>query len=238
MSRRIAYVIAIAACTAFIVPASADRECFENTCRMPEVVEPQDAPAVPETAVATGAANAVKKQEAERLPPAPQPPRSRTVVDQQQRPGTAPVAPQMVVDQLPRPAPKPAPHRPAEQVAENAVPQDRAWRDSGPIEIVGRRYAAVEDSAYAQPYPTQPGAGVVVVVPGVQYGAGGVALEEGRQGGAWRLCQQDRPGNGRCTPYDYQPYGPYGYRPLGSYRPQRSVPAHVYVPSARIINID
>ena len=162
MSRRIAYAIAIATCSAFIAPASADRECFENTCRMPEVVEPADAPVVPaeETAVAAGAANAVKKQE--RLPPAPEPPRSRTVVEQQ-RPGTAPVRPQMIVDQLPRPAPKPSPYRPAERVAESPALQDRAPRESGPIEIVGRRYAAVEASAYAQPNPTQPGAGVDVL---------------------------------------------------------------------------
>jgi hypothetical protein len=236
MSRRIAYVIAIATCAAFVAPASADRECFENTCRMPEVVEPPDAPVLPseETAVAAGAVTAVKKQEPERLPPAPEPARPRTTADQR-RPAPEPVRPQMIVDQLPRPAPKPAPHRAAER--ENPALQDREPRESGPIEIVGRRYAAVEASAYA-PYPTQPGAGVVVVVPGVQYGAGGVALAEGRQSGAWRLCQHDRPGNGRCTPYDYQPYGPYGYRPLGSYRPQRSLPAHVYVPDAKIIHID
>ncbi len=83
-----------------------------------------------------------------------------------------------------------------------------------------------------------PSAGVVVVVPGVQYGADGIGLVEGRENSAWQLCQSDWPTEGRCTPYNYQPYGPYGYRPLGTYyRPQPVAPAYIYVPSAKSVPV-
>jgi hypothetical protein len=59
MSRRIVYVFAITACAAFVVPASADRECFESSCRMPEVLQAQEAQEVqPEVTAEPAAANA------------------------------------------------------------------------------------------------------------------------------------------------------------------------------------
>ena len=90
-----------------------------------------------------------------------------------------------------------------------------------------------------QPLPNHPsaGAGIFVVVPGVQYGADGIDLIEGRQNSAWQLCQLDWPIDGRCTPYNYHPYGPYGYRPLGTYRSQPVTPIHIYVPSAKIVPV-
>ncbi len=42
MSRRIVYAFALAGCAVFVVPAAADRECFESSCRMPEVLEAQE----------------------------------------------------------------------------------------------------------------------------------------------------------------------------------------------------
>jgi len=51
MSRRIVFAILAAASALICTPARADRECFENSCRMPEAVEPPPqtvpAPAVP-----------------------------------------------------------------------------------------------------------------------------------------------------------------------------------------------
>jgi hypothetical protein len=39
MSRRIATAFALAACAVVITPALADRECFDNSCRMPDVTD-------------------------------------------------------------------------------------------------------------------------------------------------------------------------------------------------------
>lgn len=219
MSRRIAYLSIIAAAATFAAPAVADRECFDNTCRMPEVIE---APEAPPAAVDPNDGN-LATAAAARQGQAPQP-----------------IGPQMAVDPLPRPALKPAPYRAAEPApADKPVRVRQTSRPDAvnePVEIVSRQYGALDQRNYLP--PMQPGAGVVVVVPGVQYGADGIGLEEGRQNSAWELCQRDRPNGGRCSPYNYQPYGPYGYRPLGSYRPQHSAPAYVYVPDAKIITLD
>src|SRR4029077_2441341 len=90
-----------------------------------------------------------------------------------------------------------------------------------------------------QPFPNyrSANAGIVVVVPGVQYRSGGIDLIQGRQNSAWQLCQLDWPIDGRCTSYNYQPYGAYGYRPLGTYRSQPTTSVHIYVPSAKIIPV-
>jgi hypothetical protein len=226
MSRRIATVFALAASATFVAPAAADRECFDNICKMPEVIEAPAAPAAPAEPVEASQSTDTAPQTTEQRPSAPEP-----------------IRPHMVVDQLPRPALKPSPYRPVEPMT------DKSMRDivrevsreapNGPVEVVGRRYAAVEQQTYAaNSHPTQPGAGVVVVVPGVQYGADGVGLEQGRQDSSWELCQSDRRSRGRCGPYNYQPFGAYGYRPLGDYRQYRPAPSYVYVPDARVITID
>jgi hypothetical protein len=225
MSRRIAYVFAVAACVTFVAPAGADPECFENTCRMPEVIELPQAPAtaIEELSVADPAPPAAERAAAPR-----------------------PTLPQASVDQLPPLAPRPLPDRRFEQMPDKPVrqvvrrvplPSDGP---SDPIEVMNRPYA---NTGQAPTYAagaaaSQPGASVVVVVPGVQYGADGVGLAQGRQDPSWELCQTDRRGDGRCTPYNYQPYGAYGYRPLGVYRPHQPVPARVYVPDAKIITMD
>ena len=253
MSRRIAYLFVIASAATLAAPASADRECFDNTCRMPEVIElPEAPPAAAEpsdpASIDTASASAARAASAATAT-APVP-----VVRRGEAPD--PIRPQMAVDALPRPALKPSPYRPVEparSVEAAAAPVAKPVRatarptpprqtdvPSEPVEVVSRQYAQVEQQGYQQIYvpQTQPGAGVVVVVPGVQYGADGVGLKQGLQDSAWELCQKDRRSEGRCTPYDYQPYGAYGYRPLGSYRPQHAAPAYVYVPDAKIISID
>lgn len=216
MTRRIAFVLAIAAGAAFTAPASADRECFDNSCRMPEVLEaPEAAPqATEEPVTAQPAAAAAAKRE-----PAP-----------------GPVQPQMVVDQLP--THEPLAKRPLPQQTKLVRQAERQLESADePVEIVAnRQYAAAPSYAphHAQPYP---GAGIVVVVPGVQYGANGVGLEQSRQDPSWRLCQTDRP-NRACTPYNYQPYGAYGYRPMGDYRAQPSAPVVSHQPGAKVIVVE
>ena len=108
--------------------------------------------------------------------------------------------------------------------------------------MVSRRYAPAEPQRtyMVNPHVAQPGAGVVIVAPGAQYGEDGIVIANARQDSSWQLCQVDRPGPGhnRCNQYNYQPYGAYGYRPLGSYRAYRSSPGYVYVPDAKVISID
>ena len=111
-----------------------------------------------------------------------------------------------------------------------------------PVEVVsgGPHYSVEPSPSYPTALvPSYPGGGVVVVVPGVQYGEDGVALLQGRQDSSWQLCQPDRHDrHALCGPYSYQPYGASGYRPYGSFRQYRVAPAYVYVPDARILTID
>jgi hypothetical protein len=202
MSRRIAYVFA-AACATFAAPAGADPECFDNVCRMPEVLEMPQAPTVEER----GVADAVPQAE--------------------QRSGPAPIRPQMRVDDLPRPALRPLPVRPVQQTPDKPARQiaRQARRQSDvsgePRALVNRPYAGAAQPPAGAPSvaPSQPNAGVVVVVPGLQHGEDGMALLQGRRD-------------------NYQPFGSQGYWPLGVYRPSRSAPTYVYVPDAKILTID
>jgi hypothetical protein len=224
MSRRIAYLFAAAVSTMFIAPAAADRECFDASCKMPEVIEAPEAPAqAEETEVAketsqTKETPPVTPQNAERLPSAPEP-----------------IRPRMVVDELPRPALKPSPYRPGEAEWRKSV-REITQTSSEPVEVISR---GIQQHAYAAASQSpQPGAGVVVVVPGAQYGADGFAALQGPQDSSWELCQSDQRRDRRCGPYNYQPFGVYGYRPLGDYRSHRAAPSHVYVPDAKVITID
>ena len=222
MSRRIVYLFAVAACATLAAPAGADPECFDGVCRMPEVIEPPEAPAIaaeePSVASATP-----QPAEPQRLGPAPEP-----------------IRPQMRVDDLPRPALRPLPQRPIEQAKSKPelarqAPGAVVDQPSEPVEVVSRRY---ELPAYAtSPQYVQPNAGVVIVAPGAQYGEDGIAIANAPQDSSWRLCQGAGP-HGRCIQYNYQPYGVYGYRPLGSYRAYRPSPGYVYVPDAKVITLD
>jgi len=51
MSRRVTFCVLAAAAALIASPASADRECFENSCRVPNAVEP---PALATTAPVAG----------------------------------------------------------------------------------------------------------------------------------------------------------------------------------------
>jgi hypothetical protein len=219
MSRRIAYLFAAAVTTMFTAPAAADRECFDSSCKMPEVIEAPETPAqaAEETEVAKETPQVKETpQQAERLPAPPEP-----------------IRPRMVVDELPRPALKPSPYRAVEAEWGKSV-RDATQSVGEPVEVVSR---GIQRHAYAAA-SLQPGAGVVVVVPGAQYGADGFAALQGPQDSSWELCQSDRRRDRRCGPYNYQPFGVYGYRPLGDYRSHQAAPSHVYVPGAKVITID
>lgn len=239
MSRRIAYLFAVAACATLAAPAGADPECFDGVCRMmPQVIEPPQpvAQAVEEVAPAAPEPQGVVKQDmpAEML---------------RAHPAPETIRPQMRVDDLPRPAlpqrpvdtahQKPALHpvkpKPARAVVRHAPPPAVAVEEPAePVEVVSRRYAP-EPRVYAA-HPAVPHAGIVVVAPGAQYGEDGIAVANAPQDQSWRLCQGSA--RSRCIQYNYQPYGAYGYRPLGTYRAYRQAPSYVYVPDAKVITVD
>jgi len=276
MSRRIVSLFAVIAIATIAAPAGADPECFDGVCRMPEVAEePAAAQAPAPTSEMPSAAQASAAMPEEPSAPPQQadaqpaiqptsPAHPHPAVSQRLGPAPEPIRPQMRVDDARRPAPLPRPPRakqPAiEYIAEQPVKQPRraaaapapAVVAEEPVEVVSRRYGAVEQpqapsQGYAPqvyaPRPVhyaQPSAGVVVVAPGAQYGADGVAIANARQDSSWQLCQVDRPGyaHNRCIQYNYQPYGAYGYRPLGSYRDYKPSPSYVYVPDAKVISLD
>jgi hypothetical protein len=221
MSRRIAYLFAAAVSTMLTAPAAADRECFDSSCKMPEVIEAPEAPAqaAEETEVVKKTPQVKETtQQAERLAAPPEP-----------------IRPRMVVDELPRPALKPSPYRAVEAEWGKSV-REAAQTAGEPVEVISR---GIQQHVYAAaPHSLHPGAGVVVVVPGAQYGADGFAALQGPQDSSWELCQSDPRRDRRCGPYNYQPFGVYGYRPLGDYRSHRAAPSHSYVPDAKVITID
>lgn len=246
MSRRIAYVFAIAGCAVFVVPASADRECFENTCRMPEVIETPDAPAEAlEQPVITDATRSAAPR-ADAVPvmaPAPVPAPTAASA-----PPPAPIRPQMVVDQLPPPALKPLPFAPHEPVRQAKRPPTRqveipkvrqAEAPHEPVEVANRAYSSAgSEPVYAASSYVQPSANVIVVTPGYSYGDDGVVMAHKRNDPSWKLCQTERSRHDdTCSPYQYHAFGAHGYRPLGSYRVQRAAPAYVYIPDAKIVTV-
>ena len=245
MSRRIAsWAIAcgaLAAATVLIAaPAKADRECFENSCRMPDVVEPP--PPVAQRSetdnAATAHAEAAHGAEAARA----------------QAP--AGIYPQMVVDPALRKPVKPAPRRGVNtDVGPPRFPTPPAPRypkaAPAPVTATGEAPAAPRAKPLPAPAPaytaseSSAAAGAVIArAPGVIHVEAGVAPAYAilRPDPAWKVCQIEQRGRGdryyHCGPYSYHPYGAHGYRPYGTYRAYRSAPAYVLAPNAKIISID
>jgi hypothetical protein len=238
MSRRITTVatgVFLASCAALIAgPAAADRECYDQSCRMPDVVEPPapveesaaNQPAVTEPAVneTTGVVDVVPPQIIEARPP--------------ER-----VRPQMVVDPAPRYQQQPRYSVDAGPRRQQPPRQAERSYESGPVKIVnqGPTYSGLSGGPVyiVNQGPTFGGPGVwpvyrepeVAVVPAYPHNTP-----------AWKLCQMDpryRSSHAYCGPYDYHPYGAYGYRPNGAYGAPRGGVNVVYTaPSARIIQVE
>jgi hypothetical protein len=236
MSRRIAYVFAIAACAALTAgPSAADRECFDNACRMPTVLEP---PAEPTElpADANEQPNTVDV-----VPP---------TMDAQRAQAPAPVriGPRMMVDPVQRqtldPAPRhrfeAAPLQPTRQVSRYSDEPQETVQVANPGPYQAR---AEQSSTYVASKSARSPHGGVVVVAASPYPEDGMmpAYPYMRPDPAWRLCQIGAGGGDQryhCGPYSYHPYGVYGQRPYGTYRPYLSAPVYVQAPSARIITLD
>jgi hypothetical protein len=249
MSRRIAYCILAAAAVLTAAPAQADRECFENSCRMPDVVEPPP-PAAAQSAPLPDPDDGARGARASGAEAggAPDPAAAATTgTARAQSPGG--IYPQMIVDHGTR-KPKAAPRAPARAV--QRYPDSAPTPVAAPPALAPAAVAAVPAVATAHPrmrpvvvsaptyVETAPKAAAAVIgVPAAIYADDGVVAAYPDP--SWKLCQIDEPGVRpryyRCGPYSYHPYGEHGYRPYGSYRSYRSAPAYVVAPNAKIISI-
>jgi hypothetical protein len=254
MSRRIC-TFALVAAALIVTPAIADRECFEDTCRQPEPIEPRaqsDAPSEAADASEPQALAAPMPSPADTPPPAARAPMSTPAAG---TPAPSTTQPQMVVDPAPRTPlrpmpryagdepPKRSPARSAERGAGETGASPRVAGDADlarpAARVSAHASAAASDSAQRQAY----GRAAVIQVPGAVSAEDGVVTvyPHVQPDPSWKLCQIDQRGGQRryqCGPYSYHPYGAYGYRPYGSHRAYRSAPVYVYAPDARIITIE
>ena len=240
MSRRIttfATSFFLASCAALIAgPAAADRECYDQSCRMPDVVEPprpadeqvanEPAANQPAASEPTGVVDVVPPQIIEARPPAPER-----------------VRPQMVVDPAPHYQHQPRYSVDAGPRRQQATRRVERSYDGGPVKIVnqGPTYSGLSGGPVyiVNQGPTFGGPGVwpvyrdaeVAVVPAYPHDTP-----------AWKLCQTDqryRKHHAYCGPHNYHPYGAHGYRRYGTYGGQRGGVNVVYTaPSARIIQVE
>ena len=162
MSRRIT-LFALAASAALIATqASADPECFGETCRMPEVVEPPvaDLPDAHDAAAAEASAAPSKFVPPKALPQVIADPVMWPPVPMQSLADDA-RAPRRVKS-LPEPMRAPTVATPAPILETSAAPAGyvRSARVSSP------------DSGYVVGYNAAVAGGIVVVVPGAVYGSG------------------------------------------------------------------
>ena len=237
MSRRITFFALAVSATLIATQASADRECFEDSCRHSETAEPATSslrsPAVDGDIAAEASAAVDANAAAPKLAPA------RALPQVVATPETAPV--KVIAAPMPRPpvqsfadhelarlAPRSLKPAPAPVRVTNAVPEEvRAEPALPPVPTYRPRRAAA---------------------PAVVAGIGAVYAEDDvvrvypnpRHDPAWKICQLDQRESDqrRCGAYSYHPYGANGYRPYGTYAAERGAPIYMIAPNAKIISID
>jgi hypothetical protein len=168
MSRRIALLVLAASAALIATSASADPECFGETCRLPEVVDPPAAalqlPDADDAAAAEVSAAASKLARGEAPP--------RLAADPVVRP---PVPMQNVADEasVPPLAPRPVKSLPLPLRVPIAVPPAPVPEaNPAPVGYVRSGRVSSPDSTYVVGYNAAPAGGIVVVVPGAVYGNG------------------------------------------------------------------
>lgn len=184
MSRRIAFFALAATAVLIATPAFADRECFEDSCRLPEVVEPPQAVAAPpadDDAIPADEASAaapkaavvaapvkLQPQTTAAAPVVREPSQSmKSIAEQANAPREQAAASREVVRYAPRipkqiaPAPAPAPVQ--------AAAQEIAPLPAAPIRSA--RVVSGGEPAYTGAVPNAV-APVVVVGPGGVYAVG------------------------------------------------------------------
>ena len=252
MSRRIIFALLAASAALIATQAVADRECFEDSCRVPEAAEPPAAAAAEKSELPDGVGPHAAQAQAQ---PSEPPALTVTVIPEPAKPVGTPAAearadgklapasvlPKVVAEPaLPKAVAEPA--RVAPGHAETRKPAPAA----PPVRAVN-----VAVPAYVRPErPPQPAyaastaPAAIVEVPGeIQTGDGLVTVYPNlRHDPAWKLCQIDSRDLGRrsyrCTAYSSHPYGEGGYRPFGAYRHHPAAPGYVVAPNAKIISID
>jgi hypothetical protein len=255
MSRRITFFALAASATLIATQASADRECFEDSCRHSEIAEPTTSSLPPAAAadesiaaetsapavVGRAAAEASAAVDANTAAPKLTPARALTQVV-----ATPEVAPVKVIA---APAPRPpvqsfADHEPARLAPRSLKPAP------APVRVTN---TVPEDDIRAEPAlpPVAPPAAAYrrrASAPAVAAGIGAIYAEDDvvrvypnpRHDPAWKVCQLDQRESDqrRCGAYSYHPYGANGYRPYGTYAAERGAQVYMIAPSAKIISID
>jgi len=252
MSRRITFFTLAVSATLIATQASADRECFEDSCRQFEAAEPTTSSLPPPAADGSVAAEASAAAVA-----APAAGEARAAVDANT---TAPkLAPAWALPQVVEPPQvppakviaAPAPRPPVQNFADHE-PAKLAPRSLKPASAPVRVSNTVpEDEARAE--PALPPAATTyrprrAAAPAVVAGIGAVYAEDDvvrvypnpRHDPAWKICQLDQRESDqrRCGAYSYHPYGANGYRPYGIYAEGRGAQIYMIAPNAKIISID
>jgi hypothetical protein len=249
MSRRITFCVLAATATLIATQAVADRECFENSCRLPSVAE-APAPQAPKAAAATAAAADANAKSDHRSDHKSDQATAKAPATAAQPPVGAPagVRPQVVASPAKSVPLQPLPRDAAHADAQNALARQPAQRHN--VEpIAGQMTGTVGVTnwparAHVVRRHSARGGRVVVAVPGTIYPDGNVVPSYPylQPDPSWQLCQVDE-GRRRhrsydCGPYSYHPYGVYGHRPNGTYGGYRRTPAYVLAPNAKIITIE
>jgi hypothetical protein len=260
MSRRITFFVLAASATLIATQASADRECFEDSCRQLEIAEPTtsslpppvvDESAGPETspvAAARGSAAeangsleasaaAPKLTPAKALPQVvatPQVAPVKVIAAPAPRPPVQSFAdhePAKLAPRLLKPAPAPMPVRVVDTLPEDDV-------RAAPVVPVAMPAAPANRPRRTVAVATAP----VVASPGAVYAEDDVVrvYPNPRHDPAWKVCQLDQRESDqrRCGAYSYHPFGANGYRPNGTYAAERGSQVYLIAPSAKIISVD
>jgi hypothetical protein len=260
MSRRIIFFALAASATLIATQASADRECFEDSCRHFEMAEPTTSSLPPPAAAEEGTA----AEASAAAVVAPRTGEARAAVDANvAAPKLAPARALPQVAEAPQVAPAkaiatPAP-RPPEQSFADHEPARLAPRTvkpaPAPVPFRVTHALPQEDVRAASAVPTvlppppiyrprraAAAAPAIVTGPGAIYAEDDVVrvYPNPRHDPAWKLCQLDQRESDqrRCGAYSYHPFGTNGYRPYGTYGEERGRQVYMIAPSAKIISID
>jgi hypothetical protein len=261
MSRRIIFFALAASATLIATQASADRECFEDSCRQLETAEPVASslppPAVNESAApqtspvaATRSSAAEANAALEESAAAPKLTPAKALPQVVATPQVAPV--KVIAAPAPRPPVQSfADHEPAKlaprslKPAAAPAPAPAAVRvvDVAPVEDVRAEVVVpVTVPAYRPRRTVAVATAPVVASPGAVYAEDDVVrvYPNPRHDSAWKVCQLDRRESDqrRCGAYSYHPYGANGYRPNGVYAEERGRQVYLIAPSAKIIHIE
>jgi hypothetical protein len=260
MSRRILFFALATSATLIATQASADRECFEDSCRNFEPAEPATSslppPAADESAAAEANAPAVVSgpetsaaMDASAAAPTLTP--ARALPQVVETPQVAPVK-TMVPPAARPPVQNFADHEPAKLAPRSLKPAPAPQPAPVPVRVTNaaaeydvRTEAAVPPAAPPAVYRAHRAAApapAVVAVGGASYAEDDVVrvYPNPRHDPAWKVCQLDsrESDQRRCGAYSYHPFGANGYRPNGVYAPERGTQIYMMAPNAKIISID